>query len=100
MSREGPYRYLIAYDIGDDRRRARIAQRLQAYGTRIQFSVFIVDVKPARIVRLRRSLAQLLVAQADSLLICELGPLPQAVGRRMEFLGVQPDLLGRDSIII
>ena len=57
MSREGTYRFLIAYDIGDDRRRALVASRLKAYGERIQFSVFIVDVKPARVVRLRKAAA-------------------------------------------
>lgn len=33
--------HVIAYDISDDHRRARIAAVLQAYGDRIQRSVFI-----------------------------------------------------------
>ena len=33
-------RYVICYDIGDDRRRKRIADILDAYGDRLQHSVF------------------------------------------------------------
>lgn len=32
---------VIAYDVHDDRRRARLAALLQQYGDRIQFSVFL-----------------------------------------------------------
>jgi len=99
MSREGTYRFLIAYDIADDRRRALVASRLKAYGERIQFSVFIVDVKPARIVRLRTILEKVLVASEDSVVICELGPVARAVELRIDFLGLKPELLGQDAII-
>jgi CRISPR-associated protein Cas2 len=99
MSREGTYRFLIAYDIADDRRRALVASRLKAYGERIQFSVFIVDVRPPRIVCLRTVLERILVASEDSIVICELGPIARAVEQRMEFLGLQPELLGRDAVI-
>lgn len=100
MSREGAYRYLIAYDIADDRRRAKLASRLKAYGERIQFSVFIVDVKPARIVRLRALLLKILEPTEDSVAICELGPLSRAIALRMEFLGVRPDLMSSRGFIV
>lgn len=32
--------YLIAYDISDDKRRKKIADLLEGYGKRVQFSVF------------------------------------------------------------
>jgi len=38
--KEGYMRYVICYDIPDDRRRARLAHLLEGYGERIQFSVF------------------------------------------------------------
>ena len=77
-----------------------VASRLKAYGERIQFSVFIVDVRPARIIRLRAILEKILVASEDSVVICELGPMARAVELRMEFLGLKPELLGRDAIIV
>lgn len=36
--------YLAAYDISEDQRRARLAALLQAYGDRIQKSVFLLNV--------------------------------------------------------
>jgi CRISPR-associated protein Cas2 len=100
VSRDGPYRYIIAYDVSDDRRRTLIARRLSSYGQRIQFSVFLVDVRPARIVRLRGMLEQILIPAEDSVLICELGPRERAVTLRMEFLGRQPNLLGSDPVVL
>lgn len=35
-----PLRYVICYDVADDRRRGRIAQILQGFGQRVQYSVF------------------------------------------------------------
>lgn len=100
MSREGAYRYLVAYDIADDKRRNKIAHRLMSYGQRIQYSVFVVDVKPARLVRLRAKLQELLVSAQDSVVICELGPLPRAADFKMDFLGARPELLGNGAIIV
>jgi CRISPR-associated protein Cas2 len=56
VSADNVHRFLIAYDIVSDHRRNRIAHTLESYGDRIQYSVFIVDAKPAKIVRLRAAL--------------------------------------------
>ncbi|MGH7736190.1 MAG: CRISPR-associated endonuclease Cas2, partial [Gemmatimonadales bacterium] len=37
-------RYLVAYDIRDDRRLRGIAGCMEGYGTRIQYSVFVFDL--------------------------------------------------------
>jgi len=39
----GTRRWLMAYDIGDDRRRARISALLAGHGVRVQRSVFVVE---------------------------------------------------------
>ncbi|MCA1229826.1 CRISPR-associated endonuclease Cas2 [Saccharopolyspora sp. 6M] len=73
MSHETPKRHLIAYDIPDDPRRTRIAKTLETYGDRVQYSVFIVDLRPAKLLRLRATLNTLIDHHADSVLICDLG---------------------------
>ena len=35
--------YIVCYDVENDRRRARVAQILESYGERIQYSVFEVS---------------------------------------------------------
>ena len=87
MSRDAARRYLVAYDVPDDRRRVRIAKKLGSYGDRVQFSVFIVDVRPARLVRLRSELERLMFMDEDSVLICEIGPVLGVDRGRFEILG-------------
>ena len=40
---------VVSYDIVDDKRRARVAKVLSDVGSRVQFSVFELDVNPERL---------------------------------------------------
>ena len=42
--------YLIAYDVKDDRRRSHVAKLLQSYGERMQYSVFLLRIRPAKLI--------------------------------------------------
>jgi CRISPR-associated protein Cas2 len=37
-------RYVVCYDVVDDRRRNRVADTLKDYGRRVQYSVFVADL--------------------------------------------------------
>lgn len=100
MTTDAARRYLVAYDIADDRRRSRIAKQLQEYGDRVQYSVFIVDVRPARLVRLRTLLEYLIDETIDSVLLCDLGPIAGIRDRQFEFLGRAADITPHGTIII
>lgn len=39
------YRYVVAYDISDDKRRRRVGEALEAYGVRVNYSVFEIEIK-------------------------------------------------------
>jgi CRISPR-associated endonuclease Cas2 len=65
---ESTLRLLVAYDIADDRRRNEVAELLQRHGDRVQYSVFIVDGRPAQFVRLERQLARAIHPNEDSVL--------------------------------
>ena len=52
--------YLAAYDIADDRRRTRVAGLLLHYGSRLQKSVFEIQVEPDELPELRRELGAIL----------------------------------------
>lgn len=58
--RSDTHRYLIAYDIPDDRRRTRVAKKLLEYGDRIQYSVFVIDAGRAKTERVRSAVKSLL----------------------------------------
>lgn len=100
MTRRDAHRFLIAYDITDDRRRDRVARCLQRHGDRVQFSVFIVDVNPARILRLRRELSAIIVVDADSVLICDLGLTNSSHGQNLSFIGRTRPITGDGSRVL
>lgn len=93
-------RMLIAYDVPDDRRRARVATALKSYGDRVQYSVFVADLAPVRIARMRRAVEQLIALDQDSVLICDLGPADGVEQRRFQFLGRQRGITGTDSFVV
>ena len=100
MSRDAARRYLVAYDIADDRRRLRVSTKLSSYGDRVQYSVFVVDGRPAKLVRLRAVLARLIDAGVDSVLICDLGPVSGDLDRRFEVIGRRRLVNDGDVIVL
>jgi len=60
-------RHVIAYDITDDRRRARVACILLDYGERVQYSVFEADLTAKELDELLEKLRQVLDSQRDCL---------------------------------
>lgn len=80
--------YLVAYDINDDTRRAHVAKKLQSHGERLQYSVFLLRIRPAQLLRLKAALEMEIDRGSDSILICNVGPSRHAkqdltfIGRR------------------
>lgn len=65
--------YLITYDIpstlGGDRRRARLARRLQAVALRVQWSVFEMELHPERLGGILESIESVIDPELDSVRI-------------------------------
>lgn len=97
---DSAHRFLIAYDVSEDARRTRVAKALESYGDRVQFSVFVVDVKPARLLRLRSRLANLIDVATDSVLICDLGPVSHGGLTRISTIGLPRAITGQGPLII
>jgi CRISPR-associated protein Cas2 len=94
------HRYILAYDVSSDTTRARVATTLESYGDRLQYSVFLIDTKPARMVRLTTAVAGLIETATDSLLVCDLGPLDGEGGRRIEFVGSRRPITEHGPLIL
>jgi CRISPR-associated protein Cas2 len=97
---EAVRRLLVAYDVSDDARRDRVAVMLQGHGDRVQYSVFIVDGRPAEFVRLRAALVRLIDTSVDRVLLCDLGVRDHAARRAMTYLGRPPVLTGDAPALI
>ncbi len=82
-----PNRYVIAYDITSDRRRTRVHNYLNSFGVRAQFSVFLVDLRAAKMLRLKDKLASMIDPTEDSVLVCRIGPSSNLHPKAFQYLG-------------
>lgn len=75
----GRRRYLVAYDIANQARLQRIRLVLEAFGDRIQYSVFLCDLSIAERHDLERRCGAIMNAGEDSIMQIDLGPVASAV---------------------
>lgn len=99
MSRDDVHRYLLTYDVPQDRRRTRLAHELEHYGDRLQYSVFLFDISPAAMLRLKTEVLDLMDDGEDSVLICDLGLKSSVSERNFQYLGVERPVTD-DSLMI
>ena len=93
-------RYLLAYDIRDDRRLRKVHKTAKAFGWSMQYSVFVCDVDAMELIDLKLRLAEILDHDEDSVAVIDVG-LPQDRGRScFTFLGIAPDLPTGGPVII
>lgn len=98
--RNDTHRYLVAYDVPCDRRRARLAKVLSAYGDRIQYSVFVVDAARSKLVRLRDDVKKVIEQAEDSVLLCDLGLLSTVDDRIFSTIGRSRPLTGVEALVV
>lgn len=91
-------RYLVAYDIRNDRRLRSIAGCMEGYGTRIQYSVFVCDLSGREIAGMRSDVEALMKTTEDSVMIVDLGQAGDS--SRFLFLGHHEKLPTSTAVII
>ncbi|HEY6315096.1 MAG TPA: CRISPR-associated endonuclease Cas2 [Streptosporangiaceae bacterium] len=94
----GRRRYLVAYDIRDDRRLRNIAVCVEGYGTRIQYSVFVCDLSDREKVIMRSDIESLMKMSEDSVMVIDLGQAGDS--SRFLFLGHHEKLPTSSSVIV
>jgi CRISPR-associated protein Cas2 len=91
-------RYLIAYDIRNDRRLRTVATCMEGYGTRVQYSVFVSDLSERELVLMRGDLELLMKPSEDSVMIVDLGTADEP--GRFLFLGQHEKLPTSSAVIV
>jgi CRISPR-associated protein Cas2 len=80
-------RYLISYDVADDRRRSRIHDACRQHGDRTQYSVFVAELDDREFVRLRAEIEAIVHRSDDQVLFADLGPADRDSGQIIASLG-------------
>lgn len=85
-------RYLVMYDISDDRRLRLVHDVVRSHGSRFQYSVYLCDLNPRELVALRWQVGEVMDHRLDAFAIVDLGPTDQVQRSTFEFLGRQPPM--------
>lgn len=67
-------KYLITYDIENDKKRKKVSDELETYGYRVNFSVFECELNQTKLKKLKSKLDELINKKTDSIRfyhICE-----------------------------
>lgn len=80
-------RYLIAYDVSDDKRRNAIFKALMGNGDHMQFSVFLCQLSAVELERLKGLLRDSVNVRHDQIVILDLGPADSELTSRLECIG-------------
>jgi CRISPR-associated protein Cas2 len=91
-------RYLVAYDIRDDRRLRQVASCMESFGERLQYSVFVCDLSAQEFVEMRADVESRMKPSEDSVMVVDLGRTDDA--NRFLFLGQHEDLPDDQAIIV
>ncbi len=59
--------YLVTYDIQNDKRRKKISDELEAFGSRVNYSVFECELNKTKLKKLKQKLEELIDKKEDSL---------------------------------
>lgn len=93
-------RYLVSYDVSDDKRLRRVFKTLRGFGDHVQFSVFRCDLSVRERTELVAALDPLIDHDADQVLIVDLGPTDGRGADCIESLGRPYTCPERHAIIV
>lgn len=91
-------RYLVAYDIRDDRRLRSVATCMEGYGTRVQYSVFVCDLSDQEAIHMRGDVEVRMKQTEDSVMVVDLGRAGDS--SRFLFLGHHEKLPAVGAMIV
>jgi CRISPR-associated protein Cas2 len=91
-------RYLVAYDIRDDKRLRAVATVMEGYGDRVQYSVFVADLADTELYAMRHALETIMMLAEDSVMIIDLGAAGDT--SRFTFIGQHEPLPVTEAVIV
>jgi CRISPR-associated protein Cas2 len=80
-------RFLVAYDVADDKRRNQVFKTLYGYGDHAQYSVFFCELNQQELVELRVKIRRAIHDGEDQVMILDLGAAANPLEAGLECLG-------------
>lgn len=93
-------RYLVCYDICDEKRLRQVSKIMQGFGERLQYSVYVCDLSAEERVLLRARLHEVIHHQEDRVMMVDLGEVGAARSSSFEFLGAATPVEERRVVVV
>jgi len=87
-------RYIVSYDICDDKRLRTVYRIMRGFGDHLQYSVFRCDLSKQKLTTMIHELDAVIDHRADQILIIDLGPCTGRASKCFRALGrpyVEPE---------
>lgn len=81
-------RYIVAYDICDEKRLRLVFKKMKAFGVHLQYSVFECELSPRELAIMKAALDPIINHEEDQILIIDLGPSEGRGSECIEALGL------------
>lgn len=81
-------RYIVCYDISNQKRLAKVYKKMRGFGDPIQYSVFKCDLSASEKVIMLTILNELINHKEDRIMIINLGPSQGRSEDMVEFMGM------------
>lgn len=93
-------RYLVAYDIREDKRLRQVHKTVKGYGWSLQYSVFVCDLDRMELLAMCTDLGETIHHSVDSVAIVNLGDPNERGNECFQFLGVASRLPAPGPVIV
>jgi CRISPR-associated protein Cas2 len=80
-------RYLITYDVSDDKRRNKVFSTLMDNGDHVQYSVFLCELNGRELAQVKGDLGQEIHHDEDQVLVLDLGKADHDLASLMRCIG-------------
>lgn len=93
-------RYIVAYDVSDEKRLRKVFKTMRGYGDPIQYSVFRCDLSDKEKVLMFEALGKVINHKEDQVLVIDIGP-PDARGSEcVEILGRPSPAPVQETVVV
>ena len=93
-------RYLVAYDIRDDKRLRLVYKTMKGYGWRLQYSVFVCDLDRMELLAMKTDLGAIIHHSVDSIAMIDLGAPDERGSECFQFMGAAGTLPDSGPVIV
>jgi len=93
-------RFLVTYDICDERRLRFVFKKARGFGVHLQYSVFQCDLSARELALLKSAMDPLLNHDQDQVLIVDLGPVDGKGSKSISSLGLPYRPRERKPIVV